>query len=208
MKDVKQEFTEIYNKYIKREGADKLLEYLNKSDFFTCPASTKFHNACESGLCAHSLNVYKRLVKNLENEYGDNWEEKYSHESIAIIGLLHDICKVDTYIVEQKNVKEYCEDGLKFDSKGKYNWVIKDQYAIEDKLPYGHGEKSVYILSGFMHLTRIEAMAINWHMGGFDARVKGGSYSLTDAYYDFPLCLLTHISDLQASFLDEEKGDK
>ena len=82
-------------------------------------------------------------------------------------------------------------------------WEQKPYYTTEDDLPYGHGEKSVYMISGFMRLTREEAMAINWHMGAFDQRVQGGSYALSDAYYKFPVALLFHIADVQTTYLDE-----
>ncbi len=190
-KDIVKEFTEIYTNKIKREGADKLLDWLLKSDFIACPASTKFHSNYEGGLIEHSIKAYKRFVKNLEKEYGENWNNAISEESAAIIGLLHDICKVGYYKQEMRNVKE---DGV---------WVQKPYYTVDDKLPYGHGEKSVYIISGFMKLTREEAMAINWHMGGFDTRVQGGSYSISTAFYEFPTALIFHLSDLEATYLDE-----
>lgn len=188
---IKDEFIQIFKENIKREGADKLLDWIVKSDFFTAPASTKFHSAVEGGLVKHSINAYNRFVRNLEKEYGKNYNEKISAESVAIIGLLHDVCKIDYYKTEYRNVKE---DGV---------WVQKPYYTVEDKLPYGHGEKSVYILSSFIKLTREEAMAINWHMGGFDTRVMGGSYSLSTAFYDFPTAVLFHISDIEATYLDE-----
>lgn len=191
-KDFIKEFTEIYTSKISREGADKLLDWLLKSDFTTCPASTKFHSNHEGGLIEHSVKAYKRFVRNLVKEYGENWQDHISEESVAIIGLLHDICKVGYYKQEMRNVKE---DGI---------WVQKPYYTVDDKLPYGHGEKSVYIISGFMKLTREEAMAINWHMGGFDARVQGGSYSISGAFYEFPVALIFHLSDLEATYLDEQ----
>ena len=191
-KDFIKEFTEIYTSKINREGADKLLDWLLKSDFTTCPASTKFHSNHEGGLIEHSVKAYKRFVRNLVKEYGENWQDHISEESAAIIGLLHDICKVGYYKQEMRNVKE---DGI---------WVQKPYYAVDDKLPYGHGEKSVYIISGFMKLTREEAMAINWHMGGFDTRVQGGSYSISGAFYEFPVALIFHLSDLEATYLDEQ----
>lgn len=191
-KDFIKEFTEIYTSKINREGADKLLDWLLKSDFTTCPASTKFHSNHEGGLIEHSVKAYKRFVRNLVKEYGENWQDHISEESAAIIGLLHDICKVGYYKQEMRNVKE---DGI---------WVQKPYYTVDDKLPYGHGEKSVYIISGFMKLTREEAMAINWHMGGFDARVQGGSYSISGAFYEFPVALIFHLSDLEATYLDEQ----
>ena len=191
------EFVNLYRLYIKREGADKLLEYLmTKSDFFTAPASSKFHNDFEGGLAAHSVNVYHRLVKLLEAEYGEKWSESYSPETVAIVGLLHDVCKINYYKVSYRNVKK---DG---------GWEQVPFYTVEDELPYGHGEKSVYIIGGFMRLTREEAMSINWHMGGFDDRVKGGSYSVGTAYYKYPLAALTHTADFLATYLDEKDEEE
>ena len=190
MADFKKEFLEIY-KNIKRDGADKLLEWLTSTDFFTCPASTKFHSAHEGGLCEHSVKVYNRLLGLVKQEFGKDWQKQVNPESVAIVSLLHDVCKANTYKTEMRNVKQ---DG---------NWVQQPFYTVEDALPYGHGEKSVYIINGFMRLTREEAMAINWHMGGFDTRVRGGSYSLSDAFYKYPLSVLMHVSDILATYLDE-----
>lgn len=190
--DIKEEFLEIFYENVERDGSEKLVDWLERSDFFQAPASTRLHSAYEGGLCQHSINVYKRFKKLVENEYGPNWENKISAESVAIIALLHDVCKVNYYTTEMRNVKE---NG---------NWVQKPFYKIDDVLPYGHGEKSVYIISGFMKLTREEAMAINWHMGGFDARVQGGSYSMSAAYYKYPIAMLFHMADMMATYLDEE----
>ena len=193
MEEIKKEFLSIFENNIKREGADKLLEWIVRSDFFSAPASTKFHSACPGGLARHSINAYKRFVRNLEKEYGANWNNQINPESVAISGLLHDVCKINYYKEELRNVKE---EGI---------WVQKPYYTVDDALPYGHGEKSVYIISGFMKLTREEAMAINWHMGGFDTRVLGGSYSLSTAFYSYPLALIFHISDIEATYLDEQQ---
>ena len=190
--EIKEEFLQIYYDNIERDGAEELLDFLERSDFFEAPASTRFHSAYEGGLCQHSIYVYKRFVKLLEAEFGD-YEKVISKESVAIIALLHDICKVNTYKVEQKNVKK---DGV---------WVQEPYYKVEDMLPYGHGEKSVYMISGFMKLTREEAMAINWHMGGFDARVKEGSVRLADVFYRYKTAFLFHIADNMATYLDEEQ---
>jgi len=198
MENVKRdnEFITTYRTFIKREGAEKLLDYLiNKSDFFTAPASSKFHNDFEGGLCAHSVNVYNRLVALLQAEYGEKWKELYSPETVAIVGLLHDVCKVDYYAVDYRNVK----------NKDTGAWEKVPYYRVEDKLPYGHGEKSVYIIGGFMRLTREEAMAINWHMGGFDDRVRGGSYTVGVAFQEYPLAVLTHTADFLATYLDEKR---
>jgi len=189
---VEKQFIEIYNTHIKRDGSQKLLEYLKSTDFFTAPASARFHSAFPGGLCAHSVNVFNRAVEEFRMEYGENFTEKYSMESIAIATLLHDVCKINFYKEETRNVKEHGE------------WVAKRYYTIDDSLPYGHGEKSVYMISAFMKLTRNEAMAINWHMGGFDARVKGGDYSLSAAFYEYPFALIVHLADVKATYLDEE----
>lgn len=199
MKDVnvlKKEFIDIFTSNINRDGAKALLDYLEKSDFFYAPASTQFHSAYEGGLCEHSINVYNRFLKSIKNEYGDNYKDIVSDETIAICGLLHDVCKVDVFKIDTRNKKI---DG---------NWVQVPFYTVDDSLPYGHGEKSVYILSGFMKLSREEAMIINWHMGGFDARVKGGAYGLSDAYYRYPLAVIFHTCDMLASYLDETRAEK
>lgn len=193
MSNSKEKFKEIFEKNITRDGAKELLEFLEKTDFFVAPASTQFHSAYEGGLCDHSINVYNRFLNSVKNEYGKKYLDVVSNETIAICGLLHDICKVDTFKADFKNKKV---DG---------NWVQVPYYTVEDSLPYGHGEKSVYIISGFMKLTREEAMIINWHMGGFDARVRGGAYGLSEAYYKYPLAVIFHTCDMLATYLDETK---
>ena len=194
LNSAKIEFIEIYNKYITREGSRQLLEYLENSDFFTAPASAKFHLAESGGLCRHSVNVYRRLLDCVRREYGENYAAVVSDETIAICGLLHDVCKVNYYVVDYRNVKEGGD------------WVRRPYYKVEEKSPYGHGEKSVFIVSQFVKLTAEEAMAINWHMGGFDERVKGGSFALSEAYAKYKLALLMHVADISATYLDEERG--
>ena len=178
--------------HVKREGIEEFIAWLEKTDFFTAPASTRFHLAEEGGLALHSLHVYFRLRELClaEVQRGQDFTMP-SEETIAICALLHDTCKVNFYTVEYRNSKENGE------------WVKVPFYKVNDSLPYGHGEKSVYIISGFMKLTREEAFAIRWHMGGFDDSVKGGSYALSGAFERYPLALLLHIADMQASYIDE-----
>ncbi len=192
--ELKERFISIYNENIKRPGSDKLLEYLqsDRSDFFTAPASTRFHGAYEGGLCEHSMNVYDCLCSYLErervkNEYGLD----YSEETIAIVALLHDICKVNLYKTSKRNKK---------DENGK--WIEVPYYEYNDTLPYGHGEKSVYIVSGFMKLTREEAMAIRWHMG-FSGEENVNT--IGKALEMYPLALAAHIADMEATFYVEGK---
>lgn len=194
MQDKKEEFLAIFDEQIHRQGAADLKNYLLRSDFFTAPASTRYHCAYEGGLCEHSINVYRRLLANVKMQFGDEWESTVSHESVAVCGLLHDLCKIDFYKLDYRNVKENGE------------WQRKPYFTREEALPFGHGEKSVYIAGSFIKLTREEAMAINWHMGGFDTRVRGGDYSVSDAYRMFPLAVLLHAADLEATYIDEKRG--
>ena len=94
-----EEFIEIYNKYITRQGADELLEWLKRTDFFTAPASSKYHCACENGLVMHSVSVFNTMMEKHYDEETDNIE------SFAICGLLHDLCKAQFYKVSSRNVK-------------------------------------------------------------------------------------------------------
>ena len=187
-----ERFMQIFQEKITREGADKLLDFLVKSDFFTAPASTRYHLACEGGLLQHSLNVYDCLVDILNRpRVKELYKIEYSDESIAIAGLLHDICKVNFYKTSFRNVK---------DETGK--WVSAPYYTIEDTLPYGHGEKSVYIVSGFMRLTRDEAFAIRYHMGFSGTE---DTNNVGRALEMFPLAYAVCCADMEAAFLMEGK---
>ena len=187
-------FINIYKENITRPGSERLLEYLlsENSDFFVAPASTKYHSAYEGGLCQHSINVYECLKAYCErervvNEYG----LKFSDESIAIVGLLHDLCKVNIYETSFRNAKN--DQGV---------WEKVPYYSFNDTLPYGHGEKSVYIISGFMRLSREEAFAIRWHMGFSGEENKN---TIGNALEMFPLALAVNIADMEATFLIEGK---
>ena len=152
----KDEFIEIYTKHIHREGADKLLEYLlsKSSDFFTAPASTRYHGSYEGGLVEHSVNVYHCLKDYLLRDRArDIYSMIYDDEAVAIVALLHDLCKINCYKHGNRNVKD--ENGI---------WQTVATYEYEDSLPYGHGEKSVYIVTGFMRLSREESFSIRYHM--------------------------------------------
>ena len=184
----KERFIEIFKNNIKREGAEKLLEYLLSpaSDFFVAPASSRFHSSYEGGLLEHSLNVYDCLVSYLESERAQSLGFSYTPESIAIVSLLHDLCKVGVYKKGFRNVK---------DEKG--TWQRVETFEYDDQLPYGHGEKSVYIASGYMRLTREEAFAIRYHMGYSsteDAR------NVSAAFEMFPLAFALHVADSEATY--------
>lgn len=188
----KQQIIDIYRNYVKREGSDKLLDYLvNKSDFFTAPASTRFHGAYDGGLAQHSLNVYNCFKAYLER---DRVRELYnlnaSDETIAVCALLHDICKVNVYTRGTRNVKNE-ETG---------QWEKVPTFFFDDGLPYGHGEKSVYMITGFMRLTREEAFAIRYHMG-FSGEENANNVG--KAFGMFPLVFALSTADMEATyFLD------
>ncbi len=193
----KEEFLKIYNENIKREGADKLLDFLlNKSDFFTAPASTRYHNAFEGGLLRHSLNVYECLKAYMERQrVKENYKLTASDESIAITALLHDMCKVNFYRATTRNAKN--------EKTGQ--WEKVPYFEIRDSLPYGHGEKSVYMISGFIRLTREEAMAIRWHMG-FSGTEDNNTVS--KAFEMYPLCLALSFADMEATYFLEDSEKK
>lgn len=182
---------------IKREGIDKLLDWLEKSDFYQAPASTKYHGNYEGGLCEHSLNVL-HCLNSVLSEYP---EIEVSIETKAIIALFHDLCKTDFYITETKSRKTG-----EFYPSGKPIWEDYTGYAIDEKFPVGHGEKSIIMLQNFMKLTKEEIISIRWHMGSFDNAVKGGDYGMTNAYEKCPLAVALHLADMAATYLIEERG--
>ena len=188
----KEEFIKIYTENIGREGSDKLLDYLlsSQSDFFTAPASTRFHGSYEGGLLEHSINVYYCLRDYLERQrVKDIYNLEYSDESIAIVSLLHDLCKVNCYVKGTRNVKD--KAGV---------WQQVPTYEYSDDMPYGHGEKSVYIVSGFMRLSREEAFAIRYHMGfsGNEPQNNVGS-----AFEIYPLAFALSTADMEATYFLE-----
>ena len=178
----KKEILDIFAQYVHRDGIEKLLDYLvNKSDFFTAPASTRFHGSYDGGLAQHSLNVYHCFKAYLERErVRDMYKLTASEETIAICALLHGT----------RNVKN--------EQTGQWDKV--PTYFFDDKLPYGHGEKSVYMITGFMRLTREEAFAIRYHMG-FSGEENANNVG--KAFEMFPLAFALSTADMEASyFLD------
>ena len=166
-------------------NTERLIEWLCTTDFFTAPASTKFHGAYEGGLVEHSLNVYVQLKASKNSHL-------FADESIIKVAILHDICKANFYTVDYRNAKI---DG---------QWERVPFYTVKDDFPYGHGEKSVLLASRFIDLTDEESVAIRWHMGAFDEAVKGG-FNLSQVYERYPLALELHIADLRASYLVEKR---
>ena len=192
--DPKERFVAIYRQYIRREGAEELLNYLLSTDFFEAPASARYHSAVAGGLCQHSLNVYDCLRAYLarprvQQLYGLTGED-YGEESVAIVALLHDLCKIGCYKPGFRNVKD--ERGV---------WQKVATYNFEDGFPFGHGEKSVWMVMKYMKLTDQEAFAIRYHMGFSgeeDARTVG------QALARFPLAFALNVADSEATYFLED----
>ena len=183
--DDKEQFISLC-KTVKRDGIEELLDWLEKSDFYTCPASTRFHGAYQGGLLKHSLNVYYELRRIL-SAYP---EIKYSEESVVIASLFHDLCKVNFYTTEKRNRKT---------DMGK--WESYDAFKIDEKFCFGgHGSKSVFLVQHFIKLTPEEAVSINCHMGVWDGNKDVGS-----AYEQFPFAWALHMADEAATYIRESK---
>lgn len=190
-------FIKQWTENVHREGADKLLEWLKASDFFSAPASVRRHGDHEGGLCEHSLNVFRQLARicnTYKAELGiSSWKDKA--ESIAICALLHDVCKVGCYKTEMRNKKD--ENG---------QWIQVPFYTFDEDNPMGgHGFKSVFLISDFMKLTDEERVAIANHMGPYDR--APGDYALGGAFEMYPFAFLLHVADSAATFMDEKKED-
>lgn len=191
--DPRERFLAIFRQFIHRDGAEELLRFLSDSDFFVAPASARYHSSTAGGLCQHSLNVYDCLRAYLarprvQQVYGLTGED-YSEESIAIVALLHDLCKIGCYRPGFRNVKD--ERGV---------WQKVASYSFEDDLPFGHGEKSVWMVMKYMKLTDHEAFAIRYHMGFSgeeDARTVG------QALAKFPLAFALNVADSEATYFLE-----
>lgn len=177
-----------------REGIDRLLEFIRKSDFYTAPASTKFHGSYEGGLLEHSMNVYLRLEQKMTTD--PMWSQiadakGYTRVNYIICALLHDLCKTYYYTTEMRNKK---------DENGK--WIQVPFYTVEDKIPLGHGVKSVFMIEEYIRLKPCERYSIRWHMGAYDV-TPTESYTLGNAMELHPLVLALHEADMEATHIME-----
>ncbi|MDY3828048.1 MAG: hydrolase [Clostridium sp.] len=208
-------FEELMNS-VTREGKDKLMDYIkNKTDFYKAPASTQFHLSCEGGLLQHSLNVYDCLIAKKDSPIWKKTFEKIPDESLIIMALLHDLCKVNFYVKGTKNQKTYEADKVaaaekwqvKHDAMGDFVWETVLNYEVKDSMPLGHGEKSVMLINCFMHLIDFEIFAIRWHMGFSEE--KSQYKALGEAIEKYPIILALYEADLEASkILEDVSGNK
>lgn len=178
---------------IKREGINDLINFLENSDFFEAPASSRYHLNYKGGLVEHSLNVYKCLLEEI-NFLG--LTKKYSSETLALVSLFHDICKINKYEESTRNVK----------NKETGQWEQVPFYATrEDTFEMGHGALSVYYIQKYMHLTDEEATAIYWHMGAFDLSSYSSAAGLSKCYSVNPLSFALHRADMLATYKIENE---
>lgn len=201
---------------ISRDGINELMDYIrNKTDFYTAPASTQYHLSCEGGLLQHSLNVYDCLMAKRNSPIWKKIIEETPEESLIIMSLLHDFCKVNFYVQGTKNQKTYDPEKVraaepwqvKKDGLGEFVWETVLRYEINDMMPLGHGEKSVMLINCFMKLKSHEIFAIRWHMGFSEE--KSNYNALGEAMEKMPIVLALYEADLEASkILEDVAGNK
>lgn len=199
---IKEEFVALLEE-TNREGIEDVLDFLEKSDFYTAPASTRYHSCHEGGLLEHSMNVYKCLMEKRGNATWAGILNSVEHDTIIISALLHDICKTYFYVPEYRNKKVYNENGKKIDEGGRFDWQVVRGYSVDDKMPLGHGEKSVMLLEKYIELKSVERYAIRWHMGFTEPKESWGT--LSAAIEKYPFILALHEADLEATYLMESE---
>ena len=180
---MKEEFLKLLRS-IQREGIEQLIAFIESTDFFTAPASTRFHGDHAGGLLEHSMKVYEILVQKVKNA---SIKLDVSEDTLKIVALLHDICKVNFYKIDYRNAKNAL--GV---------WEKVPYYTVEDTIPYGHGEKSVMMITEYMKLTSEEKYAIRWHMGFTEPKELYGT--IGEAYKKYPIALLLNEADLEATY--------
>jgi hypothetical protein len=175
---------------VKRRGMDSLIDYIeNKTDYFTAPASVRYHGCYQGGLAEHHLDVYN-CFKQLQ-ETPQFKQHNFPEESVILISLLHDMCKTNFYFETTRNVRNEVTG----------QWEKVPYYEVIDSHPYGHGECSVMLVSDYIRLTTEEKYAIRWHSGGFDKSCIGGlTGMITDCFKNSPICVCAHLADMMATY--------
>ena len=168
----------------KRKGIQELVNWLDGSDFKVAPASTRYHSNHEGGLLEHSLNVYNECIRQKDLIKLFNIPQ----DTLIITSLLHDICKVNYYKMDVRNVKK---NGA---------WVQEPYYTVDDMFPMGHAEKSIIIAQQFIQLSEVEIAMIRAHMGGF---VSDNYFSPSAVYNKYPEAIVLHNADLIATYVLE-----
>lgn len=199
----KNEFIDIVRS-IEREGSaiESLIDMLETSDFFYAPASTKYHGAYPGGLCEHCLDTYKEL-KSLVEKFPQYF---YESDSIKILGLFHDIAKINLYKKDIRNKKFYHENGSKFDSLGLFDWVSEEVYSVDHdrKFIYGsHEQTCEFLVRQYFPLTLEESIALLHHHGGMNW--DSTQTNISEIYNKYPLALLLHTADMLSTYIDQNE---
>lgn len=201
------------------ENIDDIINALDTSDFFVAPASTKYHNCTEGGLCDHSLNVYYNMMSLAKNKHllitkdesGNIIDGSISADSIAVVALLHDISKINTYRKAYKNTKVYSENGTKYDNGGKYDWITVESWEkiplSESFLYSNHETTSEYMIRQFISLSREESIAILHHHGGLGVDTYKEGYNHSIIFTTFNIAVLLHVADMISTFVDEKPNE-
>ena len=192
--DVAERYRLAVNGTIFRSGIDDLMDWLEtETDFFTSPASTRFHGSYDGGLVEHSLNVFNQMLFEMDTLVGPKWEEFFSIESVAIIALFHDLCKIGRY-----------EKVTKWRKDSDNQWESYEAYQYDDsKCEMGHGPQSIFYIQQFMQLTEMEAQAIFWHMGAYDISPYANLNGLSSAWNNNQLAFIISRADLACTYATE-----
>jgi hypothetical protein len=181
------QFVHTVKNEIHRDGIENLLSWLETTDFYTAPASAKYHSCFPGGLCLHSLNVHKRIMTKVSASDG------IDQESLSIVSLFHDLCKANFYKQDLRNTKD--ESG---------QWIKVPYYTFDDQFPLGHGEKSLFLIQRHIELTNEEALAVRWHMGNFGLMIGSNEMiALNNAMRKSRLLIMLQQADTEAAFWDE-----
>ena len=193
--DLSAQFQQIAKDSISRKGINELLQWLDTTDFYVAPASTRYHGSEAGGLLKHSLSVHQWAYDIMD---GISYSSErlfealdFNLESLALVTLFHDVCKVGAYKLSMRNVKN--------EQTGEWERVPYYTYTNGDKFG-AHGAKSVFILSQFIKLTEAEAVAILHHMGAWD---KSTYSDPGKAYENNTLAWILHVADEAATYISK-----
>lgn len=178
-----------------------LLEFLQNTDFFVAPASTKYHGSIRGGLVLHSLEVYDNLLKLVET-FKDDEHPAIDPNSLKVAALFHDLSKMNYYKLSSRNEKEYKADGKQVDALGRFNWNSIIEYkTIEADSRFvcvDHDVNSAFLINQFIPLTQEEFAAIANHSGGMTNKFSNAD--LNTIFKVYPLALFLHLSDMYSCY--------
>ena len=190
MEKNKERYLKLLEEVLHEEDFNNIKDWLETGDFFSAPASTKYHLHGEGGLCQHSLNVYDCLSKKLKD-----WGLEYPENSIRIVSLMHDWCKINVYVKSTRRVPP--------ERSGTGKWETEELWVKDDAYHLGHASKSVYLIQQFIPLNMLEIEAIHSHMGSTDLSTMFNSFDLNSIFSVNPLAICLHLADMESSYLME-----